>query len=339
MSRTSLAAHQLSPLPPELHQAADPQLITQGKRLLDWLYTLPGKSDNKVISGQYHYNDAATIQRETGEWVGLMGDSVINGEQSPWAVASLPILQGYIDYWEAGGIITDNFKPHNPKTKGILNDHNFTDADLDDLLTPGETINTNYNQWLDAYSVCMEKLQDNSIPILIRPFHEMNCCFWYGNKDVQKMKNLWRYTFDYLTTTKGLHNLLFVYSVAEFKHNPTLYYPGNQYVDIVGIDLYKDLSGSNQLTADNFVDFKSMQGYGKPMAVTEFGPHPANAGQTTDMADYRKLMTAIKSYAPDTIFWFSWSVSWSMKASENTNVPELLNDPWTINRDEIPNFK
>ncbi len=266
-----------------------------------------------------------------------MGDSVINGEHSAWAASSLPILQGYIDYWKAGGLVTDNFKPHNPKTKGALNDHNFTDADLDALLTPGTNINTNYKQWLDAYSVSMKKLQDNNIPIFIRPFHEMNCCFWYQNKAPNKMKALWRYTFNYLTHTKNLHNLLFVYSAAAFKHNATVYYPGNAYVDIVGIDLYKNLTGAGQLTAGDFVDYQSMQGYGKPFAITEFGPKLA--GQITTKADYRKLMAAIKAHAPKTVWWFSWSVSWSMKQSWNSNVFDLLNDPWTITRDGIPDFK
>lgn len=40
--------------------------------------------------------------------------------------------------------------------------------------------------------------------------------------------------------TKNLHNLLWVYSPDQGPGNYTLFYPGNDYVDIVALDVYVD---------------------------------------------------------------------------------------------------
>jgi beta-mannanase len=46
--------------------------------------------------------------------------------------------------------------------------------------------------------------------------------------------------FNYLTSTKNLHNLLWIYSPDQSRANPSRYYPGDAYVDIVALDVYTD---------------------------------------------------------------------------------------------------
>jgi mannan endo-1,4-beta-mannosidase len=46
--------------------------------------------------------------------------------------------------------------------------------------------------------------------------------------------------FYYLTNTKQLHNLLWVYSPDQSRSEPSKYYPGDAYVDIVSLDVYTD---------------------------------------------------------------------------------------------------
>lgn len=46
--------------------------------------------------------------------------------------------------------------------------------------------------------------------------------------------------FNYLTTTKNLHNVLWVYSPDHSRGNRLAYYPGAAYVDIVALDVYTD---------------------------------------------------------------------------------------------------
>ncbi len=46
--------------------------------------------------------------------------------------------------------------------------------------------------------------------------------------------------FNYFTNTKQLHNILWVYSPDQSRTNPSMYYPGDSYVDIVALDVYID---------------------------------------------------------------------------------------------------
>jgi mannan endo-1,4-beta-mannosidase len=46
--------------------------------------------------------------------------------------------------------------------------------------------------------------------------------------------------FYYFTNTKNLHNILWVYSPDQSRAEPSKYYPGDSYVDIVGLDVYTD---------------------------------------------------------------------------------------------------
>jgi mannan endo-1,4-beta-mannosidase len=43
-----------------------------------------------------------------------------------------------------------------------------------------------------------------------------------------------------MTNTKNLHNLLWIYSPDQGAPNPSMYYPGDDYVDIVALDVYVD---------------------------------------------------------------------------------------------------
>lgn len=53
------------------------------------------------------------------------------------------------------------------------------------------------------------------VPVLFRPFHEhTGNGFWWGkgNCTAEEYIALWRFTLEYLRDTKGVHNLLYVYS-------------------------------------------------------------------------------------------------------------------------------
>src|SRR3712207_8347183 len=55
---------------------------------------------------------------------------------------------------------------------------------------------------------------------------------------------LFRSTYEYLTNTKKCNNLLWNFSVNWYgkgstgKYGPDFYYPGHQYVDMLGSDIY-----------------------------------------------------------------------------------------------------
>ncbi|CDF80805.1 mannan endo-1,4-beta-mannosidase (GH26) [Formosa agariphila KMM 3901] len=89
---------------------------------------------------------------------------------------------------------------------------------------------------------------NKSIPVIFRPWHEMNgTWFWWG-KDYctpEEYKALFKFTVDYLKRDKGLDNLIIAYSPDRQFYTEKQYlewYPGDAYVDILGVDNYYDFT-------------------------------------------------------------------------------------------------
>lgn len=113
-------------------------------------------------------------------------------------------------------------------------------------ILPGGDLNSTYNGYLDLVADYANKMQAAKIPIIFRPLHEQNgYWFWWGKthsseKDFQK---LWEYTVTYLRDTKGVHNFLYAFSPNGPFSSTDEYldrYPGDEWVDIMGIDSYDD---------------------------------------------------------------------------------------------------
>ena len=92
----------------------------------------------------------------------------------------------------------------------------------------------------------LKRTDGSLVPIIFRPWHEMNGnWFWWGEKycDNKQFKELFQFTVNYLRVEKGLDNLLIAYSPDRQFHSEEEYlkwYPGDDYVDILGVDNYYD---------------------------------------------------------------------------------------------------
>lgn len=86
-----------------------------------------------------------------------------------------------------------------------------------------------------------------SIPIVFRPFHDANISnAWWGikNNTSENYKKLWRMTIDHFRTQETMDNVLYALSIYNPLSNKDItdYYPGDNYVDIIGCDLYMQLN-------------------------------------------------------------------------------------------------
>ena len=117
-------------------------------------------------------------------------------------------------------------------------------------LLPGGKYHNWYLTQLDRIAFFFQQLKGpggESIPILFRPFHEMDGdWFWWGKPYVSRetFAKLWQFTFNYMVKVKKINNLLFVFSpcdrfkTREGKDGYLDYYPGDSYVDILAQDNY-----------------------------------------------------------------------------------------------------
>ena len=122
---------------------------------------------------------------------------------------------------------------------------------------------------IDAIAVQLKKLSDADVPILWRPLHEAEGgWFWWGAKGPQPFIQLWRLLHDRLTHEHHLHNLIWVYTSAG---NPA-WYPGDEYVDVVGADDYPvDLRDTFSVDWETLL---SQFAGRKLLAISEFGGVP-----------------------------------------------------------------
>lgn len=86
------------------------------------------------------------------------------------------------------------------------------------------------------------KLQDEGIPVIFRPYHEAegnpnNPWFWWGQDGPEAYKALWRQLHTTLTDKYGVHNLIWQFNSYTYDTSPE-WYPGDEWVDIVGFDKY-----------------------------------------------------------------------------------------------------
>jgi mannan endo-1,4-beta-mannosidase len=121
---------------------------------------------------------------------------------------------------------------------------------------------------IDAIAVQLKKFSSNNIPLLWRPLHESEGgWFWWGAKGSAPFKQLWRLLYSRLTVYHGLHNLVWVLSSTD-----PAWYPGNDVVDVVGLDGYP-ADRSDALSPD-WESLKARFDGVKLLALTEFGGVP-----------------------------------------------------------------
>ncbi|RDY30409.1 glycosyl hydrolase [Lachnotalea glycerini] len=164
-----------------------------------------------------------------------------------------------------------NFSSYTPNTIG---------GDVMNQLMPGGKYNEIYTAYLDMLADYASQVEG---AILFRPFHEnTGSWFWWGAAycDEATYKNVYKYTVEYLRDIKQIHNLIYVYGPSCDAENTEQYglrYPGDDYVDMIGFDMYNiDPAQDNTQWYTNFQnELNIVEAFAKEhkklFAVTETG--------------------------------------------------------------------
>ena len=196
-----------------------------------------GRSDVKDVSGSYpavHGWDVAKL----GLW-NFNIDSVDFQKMVGWIKGA----------YKRGGINTISWHLDNPANMKSA----WDTVKAVKYILPGGSLHAVYKKELDVLTDFLNNCQEGStkIPIIFRPFHEHNGnWFWWGkgNCTEQEYIQLWKFTVEYLRDEKKLHHLIYAFSPDRSRINldeaKTYYlygYPGDDYVDIIGLDNYMDV--------------------------------------------------------------------------------------------------
>ena len=198
---------------------------------IGWKYEY-GRSDVKEVVGEY----PAVVGWDLGH---LEIGNVTNLDSVPFDRMRTYAQQVY----ERGGLNTFSWHLNNPLDPSKTS-WDKMDSTISRLFNDPVALKR-YDSWLDKVAGFLTSLKGPKgelIPVVFRPLHEhTGSWFWWGRDHVspEDYKKIWRYTVDHLRS-KGANNLLVAYSTDRFisREDYLERYPGDDYVDIVGFDLY-----------------------------------------------------------------------------------------------------
>ncbi|KQM69298.1 hypothetical protein ASE74_04615 [Pedobacter sp. Leaf216] len=187
-----------------------------------------------------------------------------------------------IEAYNRGGINTYSWHYANPVSKGSFYWADSPVSAVDQVL-PGGTANEPFKASLKIvadYAKTLIGADGKLVPIIFRPFHEMDgSWFWWGSGHCTPAQYIaiYQYTVKYLRDDLGVRNFLYAWSPDRNFNSQSQYlsyYPGDDYVDLIGTDNYEDMK-ANVSPAIAASKFKIVSDYAKAhnklAALTETG--------------------------------------------------------------------
>ena len=321
---------------------ANPNANDDAAKLMEYLVSIYG---NYTLAGQYCAHNSSTevegINKATGKYPAIRGFDMIFCSPNSGYSNMNEISQA--KSWAAkGGIVSFSWHWHGPvgKNSFYTSDSDFripdartaedlslvSAADLKAKCQNGELTEKQYKLLsdIDVISFHLKSLRDAGIPILWRPLHEASGgWFWWGATGADDYKWLWKLMFNRMTYVHGLDNLIWVWN-AQNKD----WYPGDEYVDIVGEDIYAEA-----------YDYSSQSA--KFRSVLDYPDSP----KLTTLSENGVIMDP-ELYARDNVWWL-WFNVWNgdflfegMETNEKYTSDEMLKkayqSEYVITLDELP---
>lgn len=318
--------------------------------------------------GWKNNNDSSDIKKITGDYPAFAG---WGADYSPCRIAR---EEGFEDarykirlFHKMGGFNTIEWHVQNPYGGNYMwENHPDKSKNVVAAILPGGEKHQEFVKQLDNLASFFNSLIDENgdkIPIIFRPWHEhTGDWFWWGNShcSVEEYIELWQFTVNYLRDEKLLNNLLFAYSSDRFADEEQYLerYPGDEYIDILGLDNYWDLRFGSYWAAlinkesfisqlEILVDIANRKN--KPAALTETGPLDKDGKATMPEYDWytEKLLKCILH--DDKTRQISYVMVWRNDNPDHFHVPypshpavsdflDFYNDNYTIFMSDIDEF-
>ncbi len=267
-----------------------PDPLPEAQRVYDFLVANYGV---KTLSGTmanvaWNTNEAEWVHQHTGKYPALNCFDYIHLYASPTNWINYEDTEVVERWWGNNGLVAAMWHWNVPVAFGHTN-HAFytseTSFDVSKAVQEGTYENDIVKADLEKIANNLLLLKEKKIPVIWRPLHEAaGGWFWWGAKGANPCKELWRLMF-HTFQAKGLNNLIWVWTTETGDHD---WYPGDEYVDIIGRDAYNK---SAEKLQEEFEWL--MQTYpDKVVALSEFG-------SVADMSDQWNLGTR-----------WSWFMSW-----------------------------
>ncbi len=232
-------------------------------------YVITGQQCDGGING----NEFKAIKNLTGDYPALLGLDLMDYTPSRTAFgASSSTVEKAIEFANKGGIVTLCWHWNAP-TEYLYSTANSSDGWWGGFYTKSSNFDiakvmngqdANGKKLIDRdikeIAKQLKRLEKAGVPVIWRPLHEgSGGWFWWGAQGPDAYKKLWKYLYNELTNTYGCNNLIWVYNGQSAD-----WYPGDEYVDIVGEDIYP----GNHVYDPQVSRFKQAINYGSKTKIT-----------------------------------------------------------------------
>ncbi|MFF2911879.1 glycosyl hydrolase [Paenibacillus sp. NPDC057934] len=300
----------------------NPSASPEARRLLQYLTGLSGQG---IISGQHDYLESPDefnnkLKSASGKYALLHGYELgaLNHQSAEKiAMQRQSVVNSAIKWYEGGGIVAMTFHQNLPGTPPVWSNVSMklSQEQFNAYVTPGTPQYNSLIAELDDISGYLGELRDAGVPVLWRPYHEMNGdWFWWGDKS--NFATLWNLVYDRFTHIHKLNNLLWVWNPNA--PGPTAgpyreYYPGPGTVDVLAADIY-----NNDYQQAYYDDLLKLAG-SKPIGIGESGELPDP-----------KILSKTQSR-------WVYMMTWGKMLTGNNSTGQIqsfMGSPYTVSRDD-----
>jgi mannan endo-1,4-beta-mannosidase len=292
-SQKMVAANGMSPAPPAL-QLADANATAETKALFQNLMQL---SASHTLFGHQHATEyghgwagdenRSDVKSVTGSHPAVIGVDLMGFTGRPQEEIKREkerLRKIVTDTYNRGGVITVAWHFSNPVSGGGFYWKDSVSLPAVKYIIPGGEAHSQYKgilQSIGEWAKSTKGQDGKSVPMIFRPFHEFDGgWFWWGAPHCTKEEfiSLWRFTVSYLRDSVGVHNFLYAFSPDNRFNTEAEYldrYPGDEWVDLVGMDNYGDMGRDGYKLDAAIRKLKIVSDYavkkGKLAAFTETG--------------------------------------------------------------------
>ncbi len=343
----------------ELHQCnilSDPKATAEAQGLMNYMADMYGEyivsGQQEIYGGGHNGNyewEFDYLYDLTGEYPAIRGFDYLNtNPMCGWDDGTTERIIEWVN--ERGGIATTSWHLNVPKDfanyeLGTAIDWSLgtfrTDTDFKVQNIINDPTSKEYKyfmQSVEMLAVELKQLQDAGVPLMFRPLHEAEGAggetgswFWWGMDGSNTYKELWKLLYTTLTEEYGIHNLIWEFNSYTYGKSIN-WYPGNEYVDLVGYDKYNATANNPNESAisstfNGLVDMYNK--YGKMVAMMECDTIPSVENMTSENAYW--------------LYFCPWYEDDGAKFLTEYNNADTLTSIYqsdkVVTLDELPNYK
>lgn len=307
--------------------------VNNNNDFADWIYSFTNKYP--AIVGYDFIHLPESLKGEN--WIDY---NDISAAKAQWAANG---LVSYMWHWR---VPTDeqawkdkDYSKYGCRAPGD-NVEDPTDFNIENALKEGTWEHECILADIDEVAKIFKLLEAEGIPVLWRPLHEAagsykynGAWFWWGAKGGEATKELWKLMYDRLVNHNGVNNLIWVWTAQYeegYESQMIADYPGNEYVDVIGVDVYADDDNSQKAAYDALLSL----GAGKKLvALSETGMLQNPDKCEADGADWSWFN-----------LWYTYDAHKNDPSTDgfgNTkeSIKAVFDSPFTLNREDMPTLK